>query len=251
MRHLIAFALMVMAIPAVAASLPELKIYTEHYKPYNFLDQDSMPAKLKGVSVDLLEAMLDRAGSDQTRKDFHLVAWENAYDTVKKRRNGLLFSAARTKEREDQFKWVCPIDQFKTELVTVKSKNISISSDDELNDYRIGAIRADVGEQLLKKAGVKQSRLSYGNEYDNLAKLKQGRIDLYATSMDNLTSTCENSDCDASQYKPVYTLNVTNLCFALNKRTPDSVVSKLQSALDELRAEGRVEDLKDKYSDQF
>ncbi|XOZ34443.1 substrate-binding periplasmic protein [Halomonadaceae bacterium KBTZ08] len=251
MRRLIAFALMVTAISAVADPLPKLQIYTEHYEPYNFIDQSNPPAELKGVGVDLLEAMLARAGSDQTKASFRIVALEHGIKAAKEQRNSLVFSLARTEKREDMFKWVCPIDKLKTQLVALKSKNISINNNKDLNDYRIGTIKGDVGEQLLKKAGVHDSRLSYGNEYNNLTRLMEGRTDLYVVSMDNVESSCQDRDCTVSQFEPVYTLNVTDLCYALNKSTPDSVVSQLQAALDELRSEGRVEELKDKYSDRF
>lgn len=251
MRRLIALALMVTAISAVANPLPELHIYTENYEPYNFIDQSSQPTELKGIGVDLLEAMLARAGSDQTKSSFRIVGLENGIKAVKNQRNSLLFSLARTSKREDRFKWVCPIDKLKTQLVALKSKDITINNEKALNEYKIGTIKGDVGEQLLKKAGVLSSRLSYGNEYNNLTRLIKGRIDLYVVSMDNIASSCENRDCKVSQFEPVHTLRVTHMCYALNKSTPDSVVSQLQTALDELRAEGLVDELKEKYSDRF
>ena len=249
MARLIAAALLVTAVSAVANPLPDLKIYTEHYEPYNFIDQDQMPAELKGIGVELLEEMLERAGSDQDSSDFRVVALENGFEAIKQQRNSLLFSIARTQGREPQFKWVCPIDKLKTQLVALKSRNITVESEEELNDYRIGTIRGDVGEQLLKKAGVHDSRLSYGNEYNNLTKLIKEQIDLYVVSMDNVASSCKNRDCEVSQFEPVYTLQVTDLCYTLNKSTPDSVVSELQTALDELHAEGRVEEIRQKYMD--
>ncbi|MGM0433863.1 MAG: substrate-binding periplasmic protein [Pseudomonadota bacterium] len=249
MARLIAAALLVTAVSAVADPLPELQIYTEHYEPYNFIDQDESPAQLKGIGVELLEEMLERADSDQDSSDFSVVALENGFEAIKQQRNSVLFSIARTQGRESQFKWVCPIDQLKTQLVALKSRNITVESEEELNDYKIGTIRGDVGEQLLKKAGVHDSRLSYGNEYNNLTRLMKEQIDLYVVSMDNVASSCKNRDCEVSQFEPVHTLQVTDLCYTLNKSTPDSVVSELQTALDELHAEGRVEAIKQKYMD--
>ncbi len=249
--RLTALALLLMALPVAANPLPELTIYTEHYAPYNFLDQEEGPAELKGIGVDLLEDMLARAGADQTQADFRVLALDNALEAVREQPNSLVFSLARTEEREDMFKWVCPIDQLKTQLVARKSRNITIDSDDELNDYTIGTIKGDVGEELLKKSGVRDSRLRYGNEYNNLTRLMNGQTDLYVVSMDNVVSSCKDRDCDASQFEPVYTLQVTDLCYALNKSTSNAVVTELQTALDELRAEGRVEELKETYSDWF
>ncbi|MEQ6884769.1 ABC transporter substrate-binding protein [Salicola sp. Rm-C-2C1-2] len=189
-----------------------------------------------------------RRGSQQTKVDFRVVALENGFEAVKQQRNSVLFSIARTEERENNFKWVCPIDQLRTQLVGLKSRDFTINNDNDLKHYDIGTIKGDVGEELLKKAGVPQSRMSYGNEYNNLTRLINGQTDLYVVSMDNVASSCQNRACDVSQFKPVYTLKVTDLCYALNKATADSVVGQLQTALDELHDKGRVEALKDKYT---
>ena len=58
-----------------------------------------MPAELKGIGVELLEEMLERAGSDQDSADFRVVALENGFEAIKQQQNGLLFSIARTQER--------------------------------------------------------------------------------------------------------------------------------------------------------
>ena len=248
MKRLLTVLLLIASVHAAAEPLPQLSIYTEHYEPYNFIDQTEQPAKLREIGVELLEDMLARVGAKQTRTDFRVVTLENGFKAVEQKRNSVLFSIARTDERENNFKWVCPIDQLRTQLVGLKSRDLTLNNDDDLKNYDIGTIKGDVGEELLKKAGIPQSRLSYGNEYNNLNKLINGQTDLYVVSMDNVASSCKNRSCDVSQFEPVYTLKVTDLCYAINKATADSVVTQLQSALDELRDKGRVKALKDKYA---
>ncbi|MBL7176955.1 MAG: transporter substrate-binding domain-containing protein [Desulfobacteraceae bacterium] len=101
---------------ATADAVPKFTIYTENYKPYNF-EKDG---KIQGIAVELLTQMLEKAGSSQTLADIKLVPWARGYDAVQKNEKTLLFSITRTEEREDLFKWVCPIKTITEELWALK-----------------------------------------------------------------------------------------------------------------------------------
>ena len=95
-----------------ADSVPQFTIYTEDYKPYNF-EKDG---KIQGIAVELLTQMLEKVGSSQAVADIKLVPWARGYNAVQKNEKTILFSTARTEEREDLFKWVCPIKTNAEEL---------------------------------------------------------------------------------------------------------------------------------------
>lgn len=250
MKYLIAVTLLIATSLANARELPLFDIYTEHYEPYNFVDPNDGSGELQGIAVDLLADTLKRAGSEQTKSDFKLVPWARGYDMVQSSPNTILFSTTRTSEREDLFKWVCPIDKLKTQLIALKSANITINSEDQLTNHTIGTVREDVGEQLVLKAGVPKQELSRANNYsNNIRKLEAGRIDLYVGSMDNIAPICKTTGCDPSEFEPVHTLDVSELCYAFNKDTPDQAVTMLQQALDGLIEEGRPEELDKKYEE--
>ncbi|MBU2631115.1 MAG: ABC transporter substrate-binding protein [Proteobacteria bacterium] len=133
-----------------AAGFPELVIMTEEYAPYNF----KKDGKVQGIAVDMMVEMLKKVGSSQTLDDIQLLPWARGYRNVQEMPNAVLFSTTRTKERENIFKWVCPINTLRTEVIALKSRNIKINSVQELLKYRIGCVRDDVGEQLIVAAGV-------------------------------------------------------------------------------------------------
>ncbi len=250
MKHGLAARLLAvfLAAPLVQAEMPNLTILTEEYVPFNFIDQEDPDKKIQGIAVDLLEEMLKKSGSSQTTKDISLVPWVRGYTNVQKDKNTLLFSTARTTDREAMFKWVCPIHELKTQLIALKSRAIKINNEADIQNYTVATVRDDVGEQLVLKAGVPEKKLDRAPKYStNLKKLEGGRVDLFVESMERIPSMCKTLGCDPDIFEVVYTMNVSQLCYALNKNTDDKVVQSLQKSLDEILAEGRLKALHEKY----
>ncbi len=234
--------------PSVQAELPNLAIFTEQYSPFNFIDPDDKTNRVQGIAVDLMVEMLQKSGSSQTLKDIKLVPWARGYNDVQENTNTVLFSTTRTAERENTFKWVCPIAELKTELVALKSRAIKITKEADILNYVLATVRDDVGEELVIKAGVPVEKLSRATKYDaNLKKVESGRADMYVGSMDSVASMCKTLGCDPEAFEPVYTLDISHLCYAINKNTDDKVVETLQKSLDGILAEGRFAELKKKY----
>jgi len=230
---------------AAADTVPKFTIYTENYKPYNF-EKDG---KIQGIAVELLTQMLEKTGSSQTLTDIKLVPWARGYDAVQKNEKTLLFSTARTEEREDLFKWVCPIKTITEELWALKSKNIKLNTLKDAAKYRIGTLRNDVGEQLVvSRCGVPVDKLQRANKYEfNVKKLMAGRIDLFPMSHISLTVFSKELGLDINKFESVFVLNTSHLCFAFSKDTSDDVIAKFQKALDELIEAGAPQQLTKKY----
>jgi polar amino acid transport system substrate-binding protein len=227
-----------------AADFPKLLIMTEDYAPYNFTKDD----KVQGIAVDAMVEMLKKIGSDQTRKDIQLLPWARGYRVIQDEPKAVLFSTTRTKERENLFKWVCPIATLRTDMIALKEKNIKITSDAELLDYRIGCVRDDVGQQVTVATGVPVKKLDLNTAYEmNVNKLNAGRIDLYASSMDSVTVYAQKIGIDPSKFESVYILDESHLCYAFNPGVPDEAVSQLQKALDEIIADGTYEKISHMY----
>ena len=68
--------------------------------------------------------------------------------------------------------------------------------------------------------------------------------------MDNVESMCKIIGCNPDHFESVYTLDVSYLCFAFNKKTDDMVIQTMQQSLDELIAKGRLKELNQKYGNE-
>ena len=110
--------------------------------------------KLQGISVDIIDAMFKQMGSKRTKDSIKLKPWATGYKITLKKKNCMLFSTTRTAQRENLFKWVGPIIATKIGIIAPKEKHIKISNVKELNNYKIGAVIKDIGEQLLIAQGI-------------------------------------------------------------------------------------------------
>ncbi|MEJ1297303.1 MAG: ABC transporter substrate-binding protein [Candidatus Sedimenticola sp. (ex Thyasira tokunagai)] len=213
----------------MADPFKNLTFLTENYAPYNY----SKDGKLQGISIGLMLRIFKRAGSSKTVNDIQLLPWARAYRLAQDKKNTVLFVMTRTKSRENMFKWVGPITPTTIAVIAKKSLRAKIDNFTDLNKYKIGAIRDDIGELLLKKNGLSSSNIHLTNSSVSTAKmLASGRIDMWAyesqVALWNLMEIGENSD----DYEVLYLLEESMLYIALQKDTDDTVVTSMQEALD-------------------
>jgi polar amino acid transport system substrate-binding protein len=246
MKKLFALLLLMFSLPLFAQSVDDLTFVTEEYAPYNF----EKNGKVQGISVDTLVEMLKIAGSKKVREDIKVWPWARAYDTTLKEKNMVLFSTNRTEAREKLFKWVGPIVPSRIVLMAKKSKGIKIPAIEDVNksNYKIGAVREDVGEQTLLKLGVKADKIQQNNSGLNVAKMLQSdRIDMWAYGEDVALWNLKELGFPTKDYEPVYTLMESKLYYAFNKDTDDKAIAKLQAALDQLKASGKFKQIMAAY----
>jgi len=80
-----------------------VSIYTESNPPQSYLDNEG---SLTGSSVEIVQAMMTVIGRDDL---ITLTNWTDAYDQVLLNPNSMIFSTARTTQREPYFEWVGPV----------------------------------------------------------------------------------------------------------------------------------------------
>lgn len=222
-----------------ASELDRLTFITEHYPPYNYLDD----GELKGSSVRALKAILEHAGSSTEVTDIRVLPWARAYDTTLLTPDTVLFSTTRTNAREDLFQWVGPLASGGVVLLARKDRNISIDSLESLRNgsSSIVVIGEDIGAQKLLESGVDAARLHAAvNNESAMNMLVAGRVSLWAYGEDVAHWLLTKHGHDPKDFETVYVLSQDPLYFAINRDTDPAVVELLQRALDELRAQGRI-----------
>lgn len=222
-----------------------LEIITEHYPPYNFRAESG---QLQGISVDLLLAMSERIGASLEREAIELLPWARGYRQALEQPYTMLFATTRTQERENLFKWVGPIAATKVGLTALKARQLTINGPADLKRLRLGAIRDDVGMQLLEKYGVAAAEQQLvARNRQNIEKLLRGRIDAWAYEESVAAWDIAQSGHDSDQFEVVYTLSSEYLYYAFHRTTPETIIAPLQAALDELRREGVYERILQRY----
>ena len=133
--------------------------------------------------------------------------------------------------------------------IIASAKHITkISSIAELNEYRLGVVREDIGEQLLLEQGVETANIVTTSSVDQLIKLLQvGRIDGIAYSEGVARWTMKKLGIDQNQFEVVYTLLYGQLGFAFNKTTNSDLIKRLQYLLDEMDENGILSRIREDY----
>jgi len=230
-----------------ANSLNDIKFMTEHYPPYNYI-KDGHP---QGIAVDLMVLMLKRLNTKHQRKDIRILPWARAYKMVLEDENTALFAMTKTKQREKLFKWVGPFAQTNISLIAKKNSNILLRASKELNNYKIGVVRGDIGEELLYTVGVKSKQIESTGGIDALKKLikmlNRNRFDLLSYEAGVVAWEMKKLGFNIKDYEIVFHLSQTQQYFAFHINTPDKIINLLQNTLKELKNEGQHQKILDKY----
>lgn len=225
-------------------SFPSFQIRTEDWKPFQYFEN----GKIKGISVDIMDRMLEIVGSNQSKKDIEMLPWSRAYISTQNDDNGILFIGTRTEEREDLFKWVGPLLTYSNHLYAKKGSGVAINNLDELINYKIGSVKEDASEIFLQKLGVPLSEMFRANKgYDVLKALDRGRIDILLSERSSFLSDAESLHLDPNQFKQIYLASTSQLYYMFNKNISDDYIDAFQDAFNQLLESGEIDSIFKKY----
>jgi polar amino acid transport system substrate-binding protein len=222
----------------------DLVLLTENFPPYNMAKNGKNFAQdenINGIAVDLVREMFKRA--DITYSLTLRFPWERIYKLALEKPGYGVFVMARVPDREKLFKWVGPLGPDDWIMLARADSKISLDSLEQARKYKIGAYKGDVIAETLAKQGL--NPIVVLRDQDNAKKLVNGQIDLWATG-DPAGRYLARQE-GVSGLKTVLRFNSAELYLALNKDVPDETVAKLQAALDQLRKEGRVDEIMARY----
>lgn len=227
-----------------AQELNSLNFVTEAYPPYNFKEKGS----LQGIAVDLLTSASEKAGKPVSAKDIRVLPWPRAYKMAEQGPGVVLFSTTRTEQREASFQWVGPISPTRVVLLTKKGSGVKIQSADDIKKYTIGAILDDIGEQLVKAAGVPNGKIKRIPKAQNLAKmLNGGRIQAWAYEENVARWFLKQQGYSNDDFETAYVLKESELYYTFSKDVEKDVVDQLQKAIDDVKSSGDYDKIKAKY----
>ncbi|AKB29980.1 cystine transporter subunit [Methanosarcina siciliae T4/M] len=217
-------------IPSIG--LARLNYLTEEWAPFNYQEDGNVT----GISVEILEAVFKNIGVNRSRADVRIVPLAEAFQMAQNNTSTVLFSIVRTPERESLYKWAGPFTRASFVLYAPVSSNITISSPEDIDRYRIGAVRASIENDLLASQGVNESQIINGQTPEALFRmLEGGQIDLWATGDLAGRHQMLQTAADPNAYEIVYTLSENDFYYIFSKDVPDTLVSAFQQALDTVR----------------
>lgn len=224
-----------------AQTVPDYRIMTEEYPPYNYTDGDG---ELTGFSTEVVQELCRRLGHHEK---IEVLPWSRAYHILEITNRTLLFSMARTDMRENQFRWVGPLAHYDVVCFALKSRGISLSSENDMKRLNsIGSgLNTSTSQELAAKGFTNLDLVADSNL--NVRKLMSGRISVWLSGRLSGIYRMRQQGFDPSRVEAVYVYRQEPLYIAFNKDTPEFVIDRWQNELDEMKADGTYQEILSKY----
>ncbi|MFP4364645.1 MAG: substrate-binding periplasmic protein [Spirochaetia bacterium] len=237
--------LSVMGMYAGANPIDDLNFYTEEFPPYQYTEN----GQLKGMFIDLAEAIFEYTGSSLTRDDITVVPWARGYNLVQERPNVVLFGMGRTEAREDLFQWVGPGIPSRRSLIGPVGSSTSINSLEDVRGEDIVTVREDVAEQLIRVAGHPLSRIDRANGPDQAVQLlTSNRHGNYWAYNEQVALYVLQREGLSEDYEVILSLEEGGYnWFGLHPDSNPAAIELMQEAVDHLRETGVVDEIISRY----
>lgn len=249
MRILLLLTVVLLWCSATAFGQP-LRVVTEEWPPYSYTEN----GKIVGVVTEIVRETLDRSGLDYTIESY---PFARAYNTAISEENVLIYSILRMPYREPHFRWIklkgLSIDMY---LFRPSFRNdIEVTKLEEARKYRVGVTRETSTHHYLKANGFVEEKNLFPVNCEEFNTLKSQpdamRIDLTTGDQLSLTHWLKKSSLPSDYWVKQMKLFSEPLYMAVGTKTSSEVVTQIQKAFDEVRAEGLLEATIDKYNKLF
>ena len=225
--------ILILLLP-VGVGAQDLKIISENNPPFNFVKH----GKLTGSSMEIVREMLRRMNRTDT---IQVLTWARGYNLALSQPNVVLFSTARTHQRETLFHWVGPLYRVRFGFYAKKGSQLQLTSlEDAKKVAAIATYKNDVREQLLISRGFTNLDSSK-TPVSNLKKLMAGRVDLWLFSNLGVARVANQIGVDPAELELVLPFKDYYAYIAISQGTSQAVINEWRAVLDELKHEGTFE----------
>ena len=212
----------------------ELRLYTEDYRPFSYLEH----GKPTGMAVAVVEELVRRTGEQAL---IELVPWTRGYHQVRHQADTALFSTVRTAQREKAFQWVGPIARGYTRFYTRKDAGLQVASLDDVRQLGTLAVPKQwYSYELLRE-------LELGNLYgvqkpqDMLRMFRHGRVKLLLASNLTLDGMLAEQGMNTGELQEQFDLMPNDSYIAFSLQTDAGRIARWQQALQQMRQDGSLE----------
>ena len=232
MRRLTGILLIVGLIVApLFSTAADLTLITEELPPFNFTEK----GELTGATTQVVREIARRLN---TEIRINVLPWSRGYKQLLNEPNVVLFTTAKSVEREALFHWVGPL--YISQLGFFARREDARIIDSIAAAKQVGAVAAyqdDYGEHTLTALGF--SNLDVSNSpVNDLRKLLAGRVDLWFFHSIGAHQLAQQAGIDPKAFKLVLPYQKSYSYIAFSKQTAPAIVQQWQAALDDMKADG-------------
>lgn len=228
-----------------ASQATELKALTQNLPPFSSL----VDGKVVGFSNELLDLIVKESGNTLGSKE--LLAWARAYSIAQEQENAIVYTMARTPERETLFHWVGPISKRRIFLYKHSDrKDIALKSFDDARKYKIGVLRDSASAKDLVQRGFqidKELDLALDDEL-NMKKFRARRFDLLVSMDFAAMYNGPKAGLATDELEPAFLLDDSlDYWYGLSLKSSPVIAKQLNTALEKIKKDGRYAALMKKY----
>ena len=218
-----------MSVTASSLELNKLTYITENNASFNYIRND----QLQGFAVELLLSASADLDSPVKRDEILVQPWARAFKNALRGPKTVLFSTIRTPEREDKFQWVGPIATESDVVIALKARQIKITDSANLKRYIVGAVRGDVGEEILHEINVPSDQIVLLPSPTSMGTmLTAKRIDAWIFGEFAWRETLMSAGLNPSLFEIVFRFPPKHYYFALSTDIDPMLVQSFQLAIE-------------------
>jgi polar amino acid transport system substrate-binding protein len=236
MKRIAGCLLSFLTFTAVAA---DLNLLTDNHPPLHFQQGN----QLVGFGVDVVQALAERTGDQVHLQQVPLL---RALRVATTEPATGVFTVLRTAERNGLYQWVGPLMDVETALYSANTQPPVRSLQDASTQGRIAVPRKWLAYDYLRKQGLNNL---YGVETPEqmmrLARL--GRIEFVVADTLSIATLAREEGLAPSQLHYQMPLMKQGTYIAFSPQTDARQVARWQQALDEMKRDGRLEQLKQRW----
>jgi polar amino acid transport system substrate-binding protein len=237
MKLIVGCLLSLFTFTAIAA---DLHLLTDNHPPLHFQQGN----ELVGFGVDVVRELAERAG-DQVRMD--QIPLLRALLVASTEPNTAVFTVLRTPEREAHYQWVGPLMEVESALYASSARTQPVRNLEEASALgRIAVPRKWLAYRYLQGQGLGNL---YGVETPEqmMRLLLLGRTDLVVSDTLSAPILARAVGMNPDQLRYQMPLMRLGNYIAFSPRTDAGQVARWQRALDDMRGDGRLQALKQRW----
>lgn len=242
--------LSVWCLACLTSQAQTLRIVTEDWAPFNYMDK-GQPV---GLATEMVQALLKEIGNHSA---IEFLPWNRAYGDSLREPNVMIFTMGRNAEREELFEWVFKVAPREMWLYRLTTRNdLAIKSLNEAHSFNVGSgPTEDASTRDLVHAGFIVGKnldsIQAGDpDIANIQKLLRGRVDFIAANPISIAFAARKLGIDMKQLSQVVPVNLEGASYwvAINKKSDPAMIQKLNGAARKLEKQGTFKAILDKYT---
>lgn len=221
----------------------EVKVVTEYLTPYQIKNPDG---SLGRFSTEIVRAIFKQANK---QPNFVVMPWARAYEVAKSEKNVMIFSIARTEERDKRFHWIGSLTNEKLYFWGLKSQfDKPIDDIEQLKNYKIAIARYSNVDQYLNDYEFKNV-YKLSKEEQNIQMLFKGRADIIVSTELTLINKLKKHGLDFNKiFKIKEFIDLNNdLNLAISLQSDPKLVLEFQHAYKEIKTLGEINVINQKW----